>query len=442
MKYDLIVVGGGTAGCATAFIAAKKGLKTLLLEKNSYLGGSMTGGYVLPAMKSADNQINTSFFDEFCKSLNEIGGQITYSDGNKGWFNPELAKIVLDRMLTDAGVEIYFNTHINKIYVEKDIVKAIDISFNQNITVYDLSVPIETSIDYNKIQKSNVLSEHIETKYIIDATGNQEICKNLNCRFIDDDDKKQPASLRFILSGVDIERFEKFITTLDKDTSATSSVRIGEEIHLSTACTWDKEWALTPLFKKAVEEGVLKEYDRAYFQLFTIPGMASSIAFNCPRFTEDVGLESLSASAKAIKTARESILRLTEFCKHYMEGFENAYISNIAPLVGIRTSIRALGKYLYSIDDLKNGKVFENPVLVSNYPIDIHSDKKEGAVLEKVYQNYQLPVESLMSADYDNLYFVGRGISADFYAQAALRIIPSCFSMGEGLANYIANLGD
>ena len=31
-------------------------------------------------------------------------------------------------------------------------------------------------------------------------------------------------------------------------------------------------------------------------------------------------------------------------------------------------------------------------------------------------------------------------VSADFEAQAALRIIPSCFSMGEGIARYIARL--
>ena len=44
-----------------------------------------------------------------------------------------------------------------------------------------------------------------------------------------------------------------------------------------------------------------------------------------------------------------------------------------------------------------------------------------------------------MSADYENLYVIGRCVSADFEAQAALRIIPSCFSMGEGIAKYIAS---
>ena len=40
----------------------------------------------------------------------------------------------------------------------------------------------------------------------------------------------------------------------------------------------------------------------------------------------------------------------------------------------------------------------------------------------------------------DNLFVIGRCISADFDAISALRIIPSCFSMGEGLAKYLKTL--
>ena len=36
-KYDVTIVGGGTAGCACAYIAGKLGLKVLLIEKNSFL---------------------------------------------------------------------------------------------------------------------------------------------------------------------------------------------------------------------------------------------------------------------------------------------------------------------------------------------------------------------------------------------------------------------
>ncbi len=38
-QYDIVVVGGGTAGVAAAVGAAKAGAKTLLVERNAYLGG-------------------------------------------------------------------------------------------------------------------------------------------------------------------------------------------------------------------------------------------------------------------------------------------------------------------------------------------------------------------------------------------------------------------
>ena len=78
-------------------------------------------------------------------------------------------------------------------------------------------------------------------------------------------------------------------------------------------------------------------------------------------------------------------------------------------------------------------------MLISNYPVDVHSAQKDTSILD-ITSDYQLPIEALMSADIDNLFVVGRCISADFKAQAALRVQASCFSMGEGVARYIANL--
>ena len=88
---------------------------------------------------------------------------------------------------------------------------------------------------------------------------------------------------------------------------------------------------------------------------------------------------------------------------------------------------------------MKEGKRFDNPVLEANYPIDVHSSKQDGSELKKVGY-YQLPIESLMARDIKNLFVAGRCISADFKAQAALRVQQSCFSMGEAAAKYIKNL--
>lgn len=421
-QYDVIVVGGGTAGCAAAYNSGKLGLKTLLVEKNIHLGGTMTSALVIPAMNSSVNQINTDFFNALIDELKVIGGQVTYQN-NPGWFNPELCKIALDRLMSKANVDILFDTRVIGINIVDKQLNGLTFS-------------------------SNMLSVYIGANYIVDATGNCEVGTLANCNFLsataeNEKIKFQPVSLRFEMSGIDLKLFSEWLLDFDSDRNVTTSEVIDEQIHLSTACTWDENvnWALKPLFDDAVDKNILKDSDRNYFQVFTIPGMPGSLSFNCPRVCLGKQINPLDnvKISEALVEARESIIRLADFCKIYFPGFEKAYISNIADALGVRVSRRIKGKYIYKVEDLRSGKKFDDSVLIGNYPIDIHSEKKGKSVLEHTIKNYYLPIESLMSADYDNLYVAGRCLSADFYAQAALRIQPSCFSMGEGVAKHIAS---
>ena len=155
MKYDVIVCGGGTAGCAFAYTAGKLGLKTLLIEKNNFLGGTMTSGLVTPAMKTSDKNINTDFYKELMNNLSNIGGQITYNDGNIGWFNPELMKIVLDEMLTSKKVDILFDSIVDDINTnDKSLI---------SVKINNLSIKTNETIYNNNITQNNkILSEYIE----------------------------------------------------------------------------------------------------------------------------------------------------------------------------------------------------------------------------------------------------------------------------------------
>lgn len=428
-KYDVIVVGGGTAGCAAAYNAGILGLKTLLIEKSIHLGGTITSALVVPAMKSGEHQINTDFYNALIKELHSIGGQATYQD-NPGWFNPELTKIALDTLMSKANVEVFFDTHIRDVILENKKIKSIIIS-KEMLSVYNDKIEIQ----------NKELSVYIEAKYVIDATGNCEIGKLCGCEFLEEKHENQPVSLRFMMGGVDVPHFAVWLKNYDPDRNVTTVEDVNGFIHLSTAYTWDKDkkWALAPLFDDAVKKGILKDHDRNYFQVFTVAGMPSTIAFNCPRIIDYTETLEVANMSKALQLARKNIFRLANFCRIYFPGFENSYISNIADMLGVRVSRRIKGKYIYTINDVKSGKTFAHPVVVSNYPVDVHSEKKDASTLE-VVQDYTLPLESLMSADIDNLFVAGRCISADFMAQGALRVQASCFSMGEGAAKYIASL--
>ncbi len=415
-KYDVIVVGGGTSGCAASYIAAKLGLKTLIIEKNLHLGGTITSALVTPAMKTNAEGINTEFFNDLIKYLEKYNGQVTYLDGNSGWFNPEILKIALDDMMKQVECDILYNTEFFEIKREDSGLFKIAANFNS-------------------------LSLYFESDFIVDATGFGFVFQNLNCEFLNPDNISQSTSLRFTMSNIDLKKFEKWILKIDKDRNVTSSCHIGNEIHLSTAYTWDtnKNWALEPIFKKAIENDDLNPNDTAYFQVFTIPGMSTSLAFNCPRIVldSDNKINSPEIYSKSVANARFQVYRISKFCQKYLPGFKSAYISNIADMLGIRESGRIKGKYVYSESDIVSKNKFKTIAASCDYPIDIHSSQQNQSELSFAAGNYYLPIESLISSDYDNLFAVGRCLSASFKAQAALRTQTTCFSMGEAVARYI-----
>lgn len=420
MKYDVVILGGGTAGCACAYNCAKNNLKTLLVEKNNFLGGLMTGGLVVPVMKSSVNQINCDYYKKLVETAKEFNAQITYKDGNDGWFNPEMMKIVLDEVLSchevQQNLDILFNTEIEKVEVIKNNIKKV-------------------------IFSSNMLSLPIVSKYYVDCSGNSSLAHKSGCNFLNDNKTKQQNSLRFILGNVDIEKFCEFIKTIDKNENITNTYRIerNNELHFTTASTWDTNqiWAMDCVLKKGVEDGILKEEDRSYFQVFSVAGSTSQVAFNCPRIN-NYNNDPYLASKELIK-ARKAIYRLLDFSKKYFPGFENAIITNIASQTGIREERRVKTKYIYKTQDLTSGKRFDNPVLSANYSIDIHSDKKDGSVLKKT-STYEFPIEALMSFDIDNLFVAGKNVGAEFEAHSALRVQKSCMSMGEAVAKHIAKI--
>ena len=408
--YDICIIGGGAAGCAAAYIASKSGLKTALIEKNNFLGGLMTGGLVVPVMKTNDENINIEFYTDLVSNLADVGGEIEYFDKNNGWFNPELLKIILDKMLKDKGVDVFFEMEPKKVHESNSMIEFIEFG-------------------------SNLLSLSIYSKYFVDATGDAAIFKMLNEKFYEQEKEKQACSLRFTMSGVNLEKLKNFLIKTDSNKEVTNWCEVNGCIHLTTAYTWDdKNWGLKPIFEKALNEGALKPFDTAYFQIFTVAGMPDTIAFNCPRL-RNFNEKCPKDYSNAIIEAREAILRLLNFVKKYFEGFENAYISNIAPITGKRETNKIIAKKQYTIDEMLSSKPNE-PILCGDYPVDIHSNKKDDSILKNCGK-YYLGIDSLISKNYDNLYAAGRNFGGDNKTQAALRTQKTCMSMGEGVSKHI-----
>lgn len=419
-NWDLIVAGGGTAGVAAGISAARNGCKVLIVEKNSFLGGTATGALVTPMMKNitqSGENLTQGIVLEVLDRLTKSGDCATFKDGNPGWFNPEMLKCVLDDFCEENNVDIFFDTIIRGAEVE-----------NNNITAVKC---------WNKGGDFK-----LKAKYYIDATGDADLAAFAGVPF--ESKEHQTMSLRFIMANVDLAAFAVWLTEIDPDSNVTAiDYHNYETILLTTAHTWDNfGWKLRPYFALAVKDGVLEEEDAAYFQIFSIPGQKNALAFNCPRISAAHALDPLNPEdiSYAYKQGRKQIRRLAEFCKKYLCGFEEAYISQIAPQLGIRDSRRISGLYKLTEDDIFNAKKFENAVAKSNYPVDIHAKEKGKNELKHLPpdQYYEIPPESLIPENIKNLLVAGRCISATFKAQASVRIQPNCWSMGEYAGKYAA----
>lgn len=107
-QWDIIVVGGGPAGCAAATAAAREGAKVLLIEGTGALGGMGTSGLLNAWCPFTDKEkiiykgIAEKVFLESMKGVPHVKGY--------DWvpINTEYLKVVYDDLVLSEGVSVLF----------------------------------------------------------------------------------------------------------------------------------------------------------------------------------------------------------------------------------------------------------------------------------------------------------------------------------------------
>mgnify|MGYP000843899008 FL=1 len=412
--WDVIVVGGGTAGSIAGIAAAREGAKTLIVEDNGFLGGSATASLVTPLMSNhvEGKPLNTGIGLEVMERLSQSGdcGAIY---NNLGYFNWEMLKFTLEEMYLEANGELLYHTHFAAPIMEGKQIKGIIVE--------------------NKSGRLALLGT-----VIIDASGDGDVAHLAGAPIEagDEDGKNQAMSLRFSVANIDINKFADFLSTLD---GYKQDIRF-----LHTAHVNGKRYSITPLFEKAYAEGVLKEDDGDYFQIFGVPGRPNELGFNCPRISNKTDGTNIDHLTNAQIEGRVRIKRLLNFMKKFFPGFENSYIGAVASMVGIRESRRVRGEYYLTESDYYEAKKFPDAIARNRYPIDVHSHKKGGGVKFQSHipenEYHEIPYRALVPLEVENLLVAGRCISASFNAEASIRIQPNCHAMGQaaGVAAALA----
>ena len=124
------------------------------------------------------------------------------------------------------------------------------------------------------------------------------------------------------------------------------------------------------------------------------------------------------------------------FLKENFEEFKDSVLLSTGIQIGVRESRRILGEHVLTQEEMIACTKFEDSVCVCNYDIDIHNP--DGAGTSHRYfgpeEYYTIPYRCLVPKDTDNLLVAGRCISATHEAQASLRIMPTCCTLGEAAA--------
>lgn len=136
---------------------------------------------------------------------------------------------------------------------------------------------------------------------------------------------------------------------------------------------------------------------------------------------------------EAEELGRKQVLAVADFMRSSLPGFEKASISSVGTQIGIRETRRIDGLYALQVDDVVQGRRFDDVIARSGYPIDIHDPSGKGVTAAWVQGDgaYDIPYRCLLPKRVRNLLTGGRCISTTHEALATTRLTPSCMATGQ-----------
>lgn len=412
-ECDILVVGGAAAGHSAAVAAARAGAKNIiLLERYGYMGGDVTGGYVImvPNLswynKSFVRGLQEEWFTRLDKipgavyapSLDEIGNtdpallhpwkshqDCVSREGYGGckpaclvrsvYFEPNQLKIELDKMLLEHKDAITVMCHSwgTRPIVENGTVKGV-------------------------IYESKEGRKAILAKVVIDATGDGDLYRQTGTPF------------------------ESMADQVTRANTTALVWRIG-------GINWDLfyQWRHThPEEMAALRQGLTRV---AGFRCLPIGSNQNDICWmNSWHANRDCSV--VKDQTETEMNTRNTMRDVLEYLRQAVPvAFRNAYLYDIAPQLGTRISRRLKGEYVMTTADFAYA-IEHDDVIAWHSTICQVNDC--GPV--------EIPYRAILPKGVENLLCPGRHLSADGIAIDWLDLIPQCVGTGQaaGVAAAVA----
>lgn len=389
-EYDVVVFGGGAAGCTAAIQAGRMKATTALIEKNGILGGTtVTAAVNFPGLFHAwGKQVIAGIGWEAVEETARRGGAklpdftvpYTSHPEHQVRVNRFVYSTVLDELCLAAGVQIRFH--------------------EMPVAVYE-----ENEWHYIILAGKTGLSA-VRAKKLIDATGDANVASMMNYAR-ERGETLQPGTLVYEIGGYRIEEIDREkLIELYKEAKAA-----GEIAHT------DHVPGGVPLWKELISGGG-----------------------SCNHITGIDGSSSLARTQAELK-GRQSVARVYNLLRK-VPGCENVHVRFVASECGIRETWRIVGEQTVTLDTYTSGYRWPEAVCYSFYPIDIHSDEDSTIDIRPLRKGIvpTIPYGSLIPRGSDHLLVAGRCISGDRESNSAYRVQASCMATGQaaGAAAAIA----
>lgn len=403
-EYDVVVCGGGPAGLMAATAASRAGRSTLLIEKYGFLGGAGTMGGLATfcgmhaRSYGTDIQSVHGYADELLERMAAMDGlntpHLSVDDRIAALsYDISALKIAADELVLAGGAELLFHTSV------VGVVKSDDATID--------AIIVESKSGRGAIRG----------RFFVDGTGDGDIAAWSGAPFERSEHLMYP-SLMFRINGVypaEAGQAWKTVRGLMEEAEAAGTHRFPRKKPIVRPQRNPLEWRsnLTQLSNEdgtAIDGTDVRQLTRGEIQ------------------------------------GRRQVKDVFDFIKTNTPGFQDSYIVDIAPSIGIRETRRIVGQYQLTEQDVLGCADFDDTIGVNGWPVEAHvvGDVEFRFAPEDSRGFNHLPYRMLVPQLVDNLLVTGRCASMTQGGQSSGRVTGPCFAMGQaaGTAADLALSGD